>query len=80
MTTNYEKLIRENLLRAYQKTETLLEEMLPAQREGRRLMFDAFGARCSLEPRGAVLSGKPDFGPHRVSSSPFTRPTRTWSR
>jgi hypothetical protein len=63
MTTNYEKLIRENLLRAYQKTETLLEEMLPAQREGRRLMFDAFGARCSLEPRGAVLSGKPDFGP-----------------
>ena len=47
MTTNYEKLIRENLLRAYQKTETLLEEMLPAQREGRRLMFDAFGARCS---------------------------------
>jgi hypothetical protein len=63
MTTNYEKLIRENLSLAYQNAETALEETLPARRDGYRLAFAAFGEECSLDPHGVLLSGMPDLGP-----------------
>ncbi len=32
--------------------------MLPAARDGRRLVFRAFGEECSLDPDGITLSGK----------------------
>ena len=63
MATNYEKIIRENLSRAYQKGEMKLEEMLPATRDGRRFVFRAFGEECSLEPEGITFSGQTDTGP-----------------
>jgi len=63
MTTNYEKIIRENLTRAYNQGEKSLEETLPARREGRRLVFSAFGEECSLEPEAISFSGKIDLDP-----------------
>ena len=63
MATNYEKIIRENLTRAYQKGEIKLQETLPARRDGQRLVFRAFGEECSLEPEGVTFSGKADPGP-----------------
>jgi hypothetical protein len=63
MTTNYERIILGNLSRAYQKGEIKLEEMLPAKRYGRRLVFRAFGEECALEPDGVAFSGKTDPGP-----------------
>jgi hypothetical protein len=58
MATHYEKIIQENLTRAYQKGEMKLEEMLPATRDGRRFVFRAFGEECSLEPEGITFSGQ----------------------
>jgi len=63
MATNYEKIIRENLTRAYKEGEIKLEQTLPARREGRRLVFRAFGEECSLEPEAIAFSGKVDAGP-----------------
>lgn len=63
MATHYEKIIQENLTRAYQKGEMKLEEMLPATRDGRRFVFRAFGEECSLEPEGITFSGQTDPGP-----------------
>ena len=63
MPTGYEKILRENLTRAYENGEHRLEETLPATRRGRRLVFSAFGEECSLEPAKIAFSGKPDPGP-----------------
>lgn len=69
MATNYEKIIQENLSRAYQKGEIKLEEMLPATRDGQRLVFRAFGEECSLKPEGVTFSGKTDPGPKGLVTS-----------
>ena len=63
MATAYEKIIRENLTRAYETGEFRLEERLPATRIGGQVVFNAFGEECSLEPDGIAFSGKPDAGP-----------------
>ena len=63
MATNYEKIIRENLSRAFKEGETKLEETLPARREGRRWVFRAFGEECSVEAEAIAFSGKVDPGP-----------------
>lgn len=63
MATRYEKIIRENLTRAYQNGEMKLEETLPSTRDGCRFVFRAFGEECSLEPEGITVSGKADPGP-----------------
>jgi len=63
MSTNYEKIVWENLTRAFQKGEIKLEQTLPAKREGRRLVFRAFGEECSLEPDAIAFSGQVDAGP-----------------
>jgi hypothetical protein len=63
MATNYEKIIRENLSRAFKEGETKIEEKLPARREGRRWVFRAFGEECSLEAKAIAFSGKVDPGP-----------------
>ena len=63
MTTNYEKIIRENLAFAYKDGEKRLEETLPARSQAGQLVFSAFGEECSLEPEAIAFSGKIDAGP-----------------
>jgi hypothetical protein len=63
MATKYEKIIRENLTRAYSDGELKLAEALPARRQGRQLLFRAFGEECSLEPEAITFSGTVDPGP-----------------
>lgn len=72
MTTNYERIILENLTLAYREGERRLEETLPATREAGRLVFRAFGEECSLEPQAIAFSGKIDLGPKALVVSLYT--------
>jgi hypothetical protein len=63
MTTNYERIIRDNLAFAYKDGDKRLEETLPARREAGHLVFSAFGEKCSLVPASISFSGKIDAGP-----------------
>jgi hypothetical protein len=63
MSTNYQKIIGENLLRIYSNLPEVLEKALPARREGNRFYFRAFGEDCCLGPKQITLSGRPETGP-----------------
>ena len=63
MTSNYEKIIRENLTKIYDPSnEKNLEEWLPARRSGRFHEFQAFGETCRIGPEEIILSGRPERG------------------
>jgi hypothetical protein len=63
MVTNYEKIIRENLILAFREGEMRLAQTLPARQDPGQLVFKAFGEECSLKPEGVAFSGKIDPGP-----------------
>jgi hypothetical protein len=63
MTSNYEKIITDNLTRIYANPQGTLEEALPADREGSAFLFRAFGQDCSLKPEKITLDGRPETGP-----------------
>ena len=63
MTSNYAKIIRENLTRTYQNLLENLEKSLPAVKKENFFYFRAFGEDCCLGPEGVTLSGKPQEGP-----------------
>lgn len=54
---------RDYLKKLYDALPDDMEEMLPAQREGRAFRFQAFGEPCSLSSEGILLSGEPVGGP-----------------
>ena len=63
MTSNYEKIIKENLTRIYANPQENLEKALPADREDNAFLFRAFGQDCSLEPEKITMDGRPETGP-----------------
>ena len=63
MTSNYGKIIEDNLARIDADPTGELEKALPAEREGNVFLFRAFGQDCSLEPEKITLDGSRDTGP-----------------
>jgi hypothetical protein len=63
MTSNYGKIIKDNLTRIYANPPEELEKALPAKREGNVFLFRAFGQDCSLGPEKITLDGSPEIGP-----------------
>ena len=58
MSDNYAKIVQVNLDRLYHSLPSDLAENLPADRNGDRFIFDAFGETCVIEPKGIMLGGK----------------------
>ena len=63
MSSNYEKIISENLARIYGIPPDMLIDALPALREDNRFRFRAFGEDCCITPEKITLSGRPETGP-----------------
>jgi len=55
MTDNYSKIVRDNLDRLYRNLSPDLARNLPAEQDGKRFVFDAFGEKCRIEPYGISL-------------------------
>ena len=59
MASNYEKITDENLAAFFSSMSSRkVEESLGAALEGDALLFSAFGATCTLSPRGIELGGE----------------------
>ena len=52
MSDNYEVIVQDNLHRLYSILPKDLAQNLPGERDGDRFMFDAFGERCVIDPKG----------------------------
>ena len=64
MTSNYERILLENLSEIYRTlSEKDLQEGLPAQRTGCSYEFHAFGETCRIGPGEITLSERPQRGP-----------------
>ena len=63
MTSNYQKIIRENLTRTYENPSENLEKSLPAVKKEKLFYFKAFGEDCCLGPERVTLSEEPEEGP-----------------
>ena len=72
MGTGYEKIIRDNLDRAYEHFDEL-ERRLPAMKRGRQFHFRAFGEDCRLDPEGVSFSERTDTGPKALLVSLYAR-------
>ena len=57
MIDNYAKIVQDNLARLYAHMPEDLAENLPGEQDGERFVFDAFGQRCQVTPRGIDLKG-----------------------
>lgn len=55
MADNYEKITRSNLERLYSNLPADMTERLPAEKEGNRFIFEAFGETCTIAPDGIML-------------------------
>jgi len=55
MTDNYEKIVQDNLKRLYSDLSKDLANNLPAEQDGERFIFDAFGEKCVIEPERITL-------------------------
>jgi len=58
MTDNYAKIVQDNLDQLYSDLPEDLAKNLPGKQDGNRFVFDAFGEKCVIEPRGIVLDGR----------------------
>ncbi len=63
MTSNYEKIIKNNLTGIYANPPEKLQKALPATREDNVFLFRAFGQNCSLGPENIRLDGSQETGP-----------------
>jgi hypothetical protein len=63
MTSNYGRIIEENLTRIYANLPKRLDEALPAERKDNVFLFRAFGQDCTLQPEEITLGGSPETGP-----------------
>jgi len=63
MQSNYAKIIRDNLSRAFSVDPVHLERRLGAQRKGTCIVFRALGKVCALTRDGIFLDGEPEQGP-----------------
>jgi hypothetical protein len=51
MTDNYTTIVQDNLNRLYSNLPKDLTKNLPAEQDGKRFIFDAFGEKCVIEPK-----------------------------
>lgn len=58
MKDNYRKIAANNLARLYADLPRDLAANLPAQRQGNRFQFKAFGRPCTISPDGINLEGQ----------------------
>ena len=72
MSTNYEKIIFENLIKIRGRSRRELELSLPAVRKDEHYFFRAFGEDCTIGPDQITLSGRPDKGPQGVLLSLYS--------
>jgi hypothetical protein len=63
MTSNYGKIIKDNLAKINADRTEELEKALPADREGNVFLFRAFGQDCSLGADEIALDGNRETGP-----------------
>ena len=86
--SNFARIIQKNLDRLFSDSIANLEDHLPCSREGRDLLFDAFGAACRITPRGIYLNEEPEGGPrgivislyalHHAPDPPLLEPLRAF--
>ena len=55
MVDNYAKIVRSNLAKLYHNPPADLARALPAEQNGDRFEFDAFGQKCLIQPDGIFL-------------------------
>ncbi|MFW6052598.1 MAG: DUF3786 domain-containing protein [Desulfosalsimonas sp.] len=55
MTDNYEKITKQNLQRLYADLPGNLADNLPAEKQGNRFIFKAFGETCVISPETITL-------------------------
>ncbi len=55
MAGNYAKIVRGNLAKLYLDLPADLAQALPAEQNGDRFEFDAFGQQCLIQPNGIFL-------------------------
>jgi hypothetical protein len=58
MADNYKKIVQNNLNKLYSNLPKDLANNLPADQEGDRFVFDAFGEKCIIEPKVITLGDK----------------------
>ncbi len=58
MTDNYAKIVQDNLNQLFRNLPKDLAKNLPGNQEGERFVFDAFGERCLIGPKGITLGDK----------------------
>lgn len=58
MIDNYAKIVQNNLSQLYSNLPKDLAKNLPGEQEGERFVFDAFGEKCLIEPKGITLGKK----------------------
>ncbi|MFH2218119.1 MAG: DUF3786 domain-containing protein [Pseudomonadota bacterium] len=61
MSSNYAKIVRDNLEKIYGNLPTDLARNLPGEQDG-CFSFDAFGERCEIRPDGIFLGQKQESG------------------
>jgi hypothetical protein len=52
---NYTKIVQDNLSRLYDELPADLAKNLPAEQDGERFVFNAFGEKCVIEPKRISL-------------------------
>lgn len=58
MADNYAGIVQDNLNQLYDNLPKDLAKNLPGAQEGKRFIFDAFGEKCLIEPKGITLGDK----------------------
>lgn len=58
MTGNYAKIVRGNLAKLYLDLPADLAQALPAEQNGNRFEFAAFGQKCLIQPEGIFLGNE----------------------
>ena len=59
---NYEKIIKDNLIRLYNEMPEHLEQLLPGQHHGGQYILKAFGSTCRIGSDSITVDGNPAAG------------------
>jgi hypothetical protein len=73
MSTGYEKIIRDNLSKAFSRPLSELGRSTGAEREGSAITFRAFGESCCVDPEKITLSGNLSLDPKGLLVSLYVR-------
>lgn len=62
MSSNYAKIVRDNVEKIYEDLQTGLAQNLPGEQNGDCFSFEAFGERCEIRPDGIFLGQQRESG------------------